>query len=75
MSLAVGAAFMAGGPAVLRAGQANSPREQIIRGFEKNAPALGEAPPELNAYDSEGKPLPLSRWKGQYCVLVFGCLT
>jgi cytochrome oxidase Cu insertion factor (SCO1/SenC/PrrC family) len=31
--------------------------------------------PEKSVYDAEGKPFELSRLRGNYSVLVFGCLT
>ena len=38
-------------------------------------PAVGEKLPDLTVYDANGKPFRLSRLKGSYTVLVFGCLT
>ena len=43
--------------------------------FERPAPKVGEALPEASVYDAEGKEFKLSRLKGSYLVLVFGCLT
>jgi len=43
--------------------------------FERTAPKVGEALPEASGYDAEGKEFKLSRLKGSYSVLVFGCLT
>ena len=43
--------------------------------FERTAPKVGEALPDASGYDAEGKEFKLSRLKGSYAVLVFGCLT
>jgi len=43
--------------------------------FERTAPKVGEALPDATGYDAEGKEFKLSRLKGSYSVLVFGCLT
>ncbi len=43
--------------------------------FERTAPEVGEALPDASGYDAEGKEFKLSRLKGSYSVLVFGCLT
>ncbi len=43
--------------------------------FERTAPKVGEALPDATGYDAEGKEFKLSRLKGSYAVLVFGCLT
>jgi len=43
--------------------------------FERTAPKVGEALPDVTGYDAEGKEFKLSRLKGSYTVLVFGCLT
>ena len=43
--------------------------------FERTAPKVGEALPDASGYDAEGKEFKLSRLKGSYSVLVFGCLT
>ncbi len=43
--------------------------------FERTAPKVGEALPDAAGYDAEGKEFKLSRLKGSYSVLVFGCLT
>ncbi len=43
--------------------------------FERTAPKVGEALPDASGYDAEGKEFKLSSLKGNYSVLVFGCLT
>lgn len=36
---------------------------------------IGDSLPNLTAYDADGNPFKLSRLKGHYSVIVFGCLT
>ncbi len=43
--------------------------------FERTAPKVGEALPDATGYDAKGREFKLSRLKGSYTVLVFGCLT
>ncbi len=43
--------------------------------FQNRSPRVGDPVPNLTAYDAQGKPFPLSKLKGSYTVLVFGCLT
>lgn len=43
--------------------------------FERTAPKVGEALPDATGYDAKGREFKLSRLKGSYSVLVFGCLT
>ncbi|GIW92258.1 MAG: hypothetical protein KatS3mg110_0299 [Pirellulaceae bacterium] len=43
--------------------------------FDRRSPAVGEPLPDITIYDAEGRPFSLSRLRGHYTVLVFGCLT
>ncbi len=43
--------------------------------FQGSGPALGQPLPDITVYDAEGKEFKLSSLKGDYSVLVFGCLT
>ncbi len=43
--------------------------------FQGSGPALGQPLPDLTVYDAEGREFKLSSLKGDYSVLVFGCLT
>lgn len=43
--------------------------------FTQRSPRVGEPIPDLVAFDADGKPFPLSKLRGNYTVLVFGCLT
>ena len=44
--------------------------------FNQASPDLGEALPEISAYDSDGKAIQLrSALAGHYSVIVLGCLT
>ncbi len=43
--------------------------------FQGSGPALGQPLPDLTVFDAEGKEFKLSSLKGDYSVLVFGCLT
>lgn len=50
-------------------------RPQTDEAFLNRPPKVGDPIPDLEAYDAEGKPFRLSQLKGNYTVLVFGCLT
>lgn len=43
--------------------------------FQGSGPAVGQSLPDLTVYDAQGKEFQLSSLKGNYSVLVFGCLT
>jgi cytochrome oxidase Cu insertion factor (SCO1/SenC/PrrC family) len=38
-------------------------------------PALGSALPDVVVYDEDGREFSLNELRGEYAVLVFGCLT
>ena len=57
------------------AGGPDSPRQQVVRGFEERSPGVGQPLPDVAAWDADGQPLRLSSLKGSHTVLVFGCLT
>ena len=50
-------------------------RDGVMQGFDRKAPAVGEMLPNLKAYNAAGEPVQLGSLKGNYTVLVFGCLT
>ena len=50
-------------------------RQALEAKFEAASPAIGAPLPDLSAYDAEGREFKLSSLKGNYSVLVFGCLT
>ena len=50
-------------------------RDGVMQGFDTKAPAVGDQLPDLRAYNSAGEPIQLGNLKGNYTVLVFGCLT
>ena len=50
-------------------------RQALEAKFEAASPAIGAPLPDLSAYDSEGREFKLSSLKGNYSVLVLGCLT
>ncbi len=52
-----------------------SPRAFVADRFEKSAPQIGEALPDLQLFDAAGQPFRLSSLKGSHTVLVLGCLT
>jgi len=56
------------------AGQ-KSPREQVMRRFDREAPELGTELPDVAAFHADGTELRLSSLRGKYTVLIFGCLT
>lgn len=41
----------------------------------KKSPTIGDKLPELTVYTADGKEFKTSGLRGQYAVLVFGCLT
>ena len=42
---------------------------------QESGPLVGQPLPDISVYDAEGKEFSLSSLKGNYSVLVFGCLT
>ena len=50
-------------------------RQALEAKFEAASPAIGAPLPDLSAYDAEGLEFKLSSLKGNYSVLVLGCLT
>ena len=55
--------------------QDQSARDGVIQSFDRKSPAVGEQLPDLNAYNAAGETIRLGELKGNYSVLVFGCLT
>lgn len=53
----------------------NSARSRLNGRFDSSAPKIGEALPAVSGFTAEGRPLNLKVLRGQYTVLVFGCLT
>jgi cytochrome oxidase Cu insertion factor (SCO1/SenC/PrrC family) len=53
----------------------DSPRERVNRKFESNAPGIGEPLPDITVLDADGREFSLRSLRGEYTVLVFGCLT
>jgi len=45
------------------------------RGGGGSLPQVGSSLPDVNVYDANGREFSLTELKGQYAVLVFGCLT
>lgn len=43
--------------------------------FAKNLPAVGSQLPNVEIFDDRGQVLPTEELKGNYTVLVFGCMT
>ncbi len=63
---------MGAGGAAAQSGQAAA----MMSGFENSAPTVGALLPDLTLYDDQGEKINLREiTKGQYTVLVFGCLT
>ncbi|MEC9007764.1 MAG: hypothetical protein VX311_11575 [Planctomycetota bacterium] len=67
------------GPDKRRPGQASpkseSSRDRLNRRFNESSPDIGELVPDVAGYTADGKPVSLRALKGDYKVLVFGCLT
>ena len=55
--------------------KSTSPRDQVKNRFASRSPQIGQPLPDVSAYDADGKQFKLSSLKGQYTVMVFGCLT
>ncbi len=55
--------------------QAQSARDNVIQSFDRKSPAVGEQLPNVQAYNAAGETIHLGELKGNYTVLVFGCLT
>ncbi len=50
--------------------------QPISRNFDRNAPAIGDALPDVVVYDRDGEELRLrGLLSGHYSVLILGCLT
>jgi cytochrome oxidase Cu insertion factor (SCO1/SenC/PrrC family) len=52
-----------------------TPREQVIKSFDRKAPQVGEPLPDVTLLDADGKEFRLASLRGKHTVLVFGCLT
>ena len=52
-----------------------SGRQAMQQRFDRAAPELGAILPDLRAHDEQGNAFALRAQRGQYTVLVFGCLT
>ncbi len=62
------------GPTKSEADSVNLARQLAIE-FDGAAPKVGEALPDVMVYDAQGRPFNLGVLKGDYAVIVFGCLT
>lgn len=75
-SVAISAVLLSAGPAAAQENKPEeTPRQAVVRQFERDAPAIGEPLPDIELYDARGKPVRLAELRGNYTVLVFGCLT
>lgn len=75
-SVAISAVLLSAGPAATQESKPEeTPRQAVVRQFERTAPAIGEPLPQVELYDARGKPVRLAELRGSYTVLVFGCLT
>jgi cytochrome oxidase Cu insertion factor (SCO1/SenC/PrrC family) len=43
--------------------------------FVTDSPTMGESLPDVTVFDSDGKQVKTSSFRGHYTVLTFGCLT
>ncbi len=71
----VAVSFLSASVAVGQPNQAPSARDNVIQSFDRKSPAVGEQLPDLKAYNAAGETIQLGELKGNYTVLVFGCLT
>jgi cytochrome oxidase Cu insertion factor (SCO1/SenC/PrrC family) len=67
--------FLSAVVAVGQSRQDPSTREGVMQDFDRRSPAVGEPLPDLKAYNAAGETIQLGLLKGNYTVLVFGCLT
>jgi cytochrome oxidase Cu insertion factor (SCO1/SenC/PrrC family) len=51
------------------------PRQIVIRVFNETSPEIGQPLPAVACFDETGERFQLRQLKGQYSVLMFGCLT
>ena len=58
-----------------KANKSESGRDRVSGRFNDASPKLGELLPDVGGYTADGKPVRLRSLKGDYKVLVFGCLT
>jgi cytochrome oxidase Cu insertion factor (SCO1/SenC/PrrC family) len=71
----VAVSFLSASVAFGQPNQARSARDGVIQSFDRKSPAVGEQLPDIKAYNAAGEPIRLGELKGNYTVLVFGCLT
>ena len=57
------------------AAEGRADRGDMDKRFEQAKPAVGEMLPDVAAYGEKGQELKLRDLRGQYTVIVFGCLT
>ena len=50
-------------------------RTRVQNDFDSRAPKVGDSLPDVELYAADGKSFQLRSLRGQYTVLVFGCLT
>ena len=74
VSLLTGGAF-AQAPQRQRGARQGGPGSQGSSSLERGGLRVGQQLPEVTIYDARGEKFPISRVKGKYAVLVFGCLT
>ena len=55
--------------------QGQSGRQGVMQSFDRKSPAVGQQLPNVSAYNAAGETIQLRDLKGDYTVLVFGCLT
>jgi len=76
-----GATVLAGVLAIMAAAQplqaqrGDNPRAELQRKFEASGLREGAEFPDAQIYDAKGNPFQTGEFKGDYTVLVTGCLT
>lgn len=53
----------------------DSARSRLNGRFDSSAPKIGDTLPDVSGFTADGRPFKLRTLRGQYTVLVFGCLT
>jgi cytochrome oxidase Cu insertion factor (SCO1/SenC/PrrC family) len=67
--------LLAGSTANAQLKNGSSARNQLNNNFGRGTPEVGDPVPDITVFDADGKKFPLRKIKGNYTVLVFGCLT
>lgn len=68
-------ALLSANVAMAQPRQDQTARDGVVQSFDRKSPGVGEQLPDLRAFNAAGEAIQLGELKGNYTVLVFGCLT